>query len=271
MIINVKHNAESTLLDYIGSDYRHCAYLYANLTQYGLQNTNMSMWTIEGGGSILAIIQKYFSCMHLYSKSNDWNSDELLKLIVQEDPRTMFATQDHAKELLSKLNNRYYLKTMNLYSLPVESHPTLGIESPEYINELQEAKKTDIDDITDFLMQDEEYRKNYDRKTLNNQLSERLVDKYSRYYLIRKGKRIIATVSTKAEHPYFAIVGGVMVDNDYRGRSIGKCITYNITKILQSEGKESLSFISESNIASMQMFLQVGYNLIGSSGKLTAL
>lgn len=271
MIIKVKNRAESMLLDFVGSEYRQCAYLYANLAKYGLRNINMSMWTIESSGSVLAIIQKYFSCMHLYCKSNGWLSDDLIKLISKEAPRTVFAAQDNAKELLSELGNRYYMKIMNVYSLPVESNATLGTDSMEFINELQEAKSTDIDDITDFLMQDEEYRKNYDRGTLNSQLAERLVDKYSRYYLIRKGKKIIASISTKAEHPSFAIVGGVMVDNDFRGRNIGKCITYNITKILQSEGKEALSLISENNFASMQMFTQIGYHLIGSSGKLTAL
>lgn len=271
MIINVKHHAESTLLDYIGSEYRQCAYLYANLAKYGLRNINMSMWTIESNGSVVAIIQKYFSCLHLYCKSNGWLNDDLINLITQESPRTVFASQDNAEELLSKLGYRYYMKTMNLYSLPVELDPTLGLESMEFINELQEAKATDLDDITDFLMQDEEYRNNYDRGTLYSQLTERLIDKYSRYYLIRKGKRIIASISTKAEHPSFAVVGGVMVDNNFRGRSIGKCITYNITKILQSEGKEALSLISENNFASMQMFKQIGYDLIGSYGKLTAL
>lgn len=271
MILKVKNNTEATLLNYIGHEYLQCAYLYANLAKYGLSNINMSMWTIESSGSVLAIIQKYFSCMHLYCKSNNWLSDDLINLLTREAPRTIFASQDNAEQLLSKLRKHYYMKTMNLYSLPVESNATLGIDSTDFINELQEAKTMDIDDITDFLMQDEEYRKNYDRRTLKNQLAERLVDKYSRYYIIRKDNRIIASISTKAEHPSFAIVGGVMVNKEYRGRNIGRCITYNITKILQSEGKEALSFISENNFASMQMFKQVGYNLIGSSGKLTAL
>lgn len=271
MIIKAKRDAESTLLSFVGSDYRQCAYLYANLAKYGLRNINMSMWMIESSGSVLAIIQKYFSCMHLYCKSNGWLSDDLLNLITQEAPRTIFASQDNAIELLSKLSNRYYMKTMHMYSLPIGSNATFEIDSTEFINELREAETADIDDITDFLMQDEEYRKNYDRRTLNIQLKERLVDKYSRYYIIRKRERIIASISTKAEHPSFAIVGGVMVCNDYRGRSIGKCITYNVTKIIQSEGKEALSLISENNIASIQMFKQVGYNHIGSTGKLTAL
>ncbi len=270
MILKLKHDAESTSYNYIGCDYRNCVYLYANLAKYGLRNKNMSMWTVEKSGSVLAIMQKYFSCMHLYSKGDDWLSDELLNLITQEAPRTIFATQDNAHKLLSSMSNRYYMKVMNLYSLPVESNATLGIDSLEYINQLQEATTTDIEDISDFLMQDEEYKKNYDRRTLNNQLAERLIDKFSRYYIIRKDEKIVASVSTKAEHPSFAVVGGVMVDKDYRGRNIGKCITYNITKILQSEGKEALSFVSENNIASTQMFKQIGYNLIGSSGKLTA-
>ncbi len=270
MILKVKHDAKSTSFNYIGFDYRNCVYLYANLAKYGLRNENMSMWTVERSGAVLAIIQKYFSCMHLYSKDDGWLSDELLNFITQEAPRTIFTTQDNARKLLASMSNRYYMKVMNLYSLPVESKATLGIDSLEFLDQLQEAKTADIEDITDFLMQDEEYKKNYDRRTLNNQLAERLIDKFSRYYIIRKGDKIVASVSTKAEHPSFAVVGGVMVDKDYRGRNIGKCITYNITKILQSEGKEPLSFVSENNIASTQMFKQIGYNLIGSSGKLTA-
>ncbi|OPZ88349.1 MAG: FR47-like protein [Firmicutes bacterium ADurb.Bin419] len=271
MISKVKPGSESTLLDYIGSDYQQCAYLYANLAKYGLSNINMSMWTIESDGSVLAIIQKYFSCMHLYSKSDGWLSDELLNLIDREAPRTMFASQDNAKKLLSTLINRHYMTTMNVYSLPVEAQAILEIDSSEFVNELQEAKALDIDDITDFLMKDEEYRKNYERMTLYDQLTERLDDKYSRYYIIRKNNEIIASVSTKAEHPLFAVVGGVMVKKDYRGRNIGKCITYDITKILQAEGKELLSLVSENNIASTLMFTQVGYDLVGSIGKLTAL
>ena len=119
MILKVKHDAKSTLFNYIGFDYRNCVYLYANLAKYGLRNENMSMWTVERSGAVLAIIQKYFSCMHLYSKDDGWLSDELLNFITQEAPRTIFTTQDNARKLLASMSNRYYMKVMNLFPYPL--------------------------------------------------------------------------------------------------------------------------------------------------------
>ncbi|MDI9567031.1 GNAT family N-acetyltransferase [Candidatus Brevifilum fermentans] len=271
MIKTVKSSDKYKLISFIGNEYRDCPYLYANLIEYGLENPNMSMWTIEEKGATIAIVQKYFSCLHLFSKTDGWVSNELLSLINQEQPRTLFATKKSAEALLALLSDRYYLKIMNLYSLPSDTSPTLGNIPTEYLGRLKQAEIEDIDDIADFLMEDKEYKMNYDRNVLYNQLLERFSDNYSRYYLIKENARIIATISTKAEHPSFAVIGGVLVDDKYRGRSIGKSITYDLSKILQLEGKEMLCYISENNIASAVMFSQIGYNLIGETGKFTAL
>jgi len=270
MINIIEHGDESEVINFIGDNYQNCLYLYANLAKYGLENDNMAMWKIENDESTVGFSQKYFSCMHFYCLNNGWLTDELLNFILQKKPRTILATQKIIEALNIKLSNNFQIKIMNLYHVPNGAEIS-SIEPPSrFLDQLVKAKIEDINEITDFLMEDQAYKNNYNREILYNQLHERLVDEYSRYYIIRNRGNIIASVSTKAEHEYFAVIGGVMVDRQYRGRSIGQYITSDITNILQQEGKECYSFILKENIASIRMFENVGYLKLGTSGKLIA-
>ena len=271
MITKLSPRDESEVLGFIGDDYRNCLYLYANLAKYDLGNSNMSMWKIENDEILVGVAQKYFSCIHFYCSKDNWLTKELADFIKQENPRTILATQEISESLYEKLESNFLLKLMNLYYVSSEIIITSEKYSNQSNSQLEKAKKEDIGEITDFLMQDTAYKKNYTKCTLFAQLNERLIDEYSRYYIIRKYGKIIATVSTKAEHSNFAVIGGVMVDKKFRQLSIGKYITSDITKILQNEGKECYSFISSENMASIRMFEKVGFKRLGTYGKLIAI
>jgi|LSQX01.1.fsa_nt_gb GNAT superfamily N-acetyltransferase len=270
MITKLEPGVESELLDFIGDDYRDCLYLYANLAKYGLENPNMSMWRMEINKSLVAIAQRYYSCMHIFCKNSDWDVDEIIDLIKLEKPRVILATQDVTATLYKILYEDYHMHTMNLFYFPINTDFFSEKYSNLYNDQIEEAKMDDIDEITDFLMEDKTNKEVYERNTLYNQLRERFIDGYSRYFVIKVNGKIIATTSTKAEHPRFAVRGGLIVHENYRGKNIGKFITYALIKLLQQEGKASYSFISDENIKSLRMIEGIGYKLLGKTGKLIA-
>lgn len=270
MITKVEPGVESELLDFIGDDYRDCLYLYANLAKYGLENPNMFMWKMDIDNSLVAIVQRYYSCMHVFCKKSNWNVNEIIELIKEEKPRVILATQDITTTLYKDLFEDYHPHTMNLLHFPVDADFFPEKHSDLFTEQIEEAKMEDIDEITDFLMKDKTNKEVYERNTLYNQLRERFIDGYSRYFVIKVNEKIIATTSTKAEHPLFAVRGGLIVDENYRGKNIGKLLTYTLIKTLQQEGKASYSFISDENTASLRMIEGVGYKLLGKTGKLIA-
>ena len=77
MIVKCKQSDVEKLISYIDKDYSKCLYLYLNLKKYGLDSDIIDAFIQYKDDEISSVMLKYYSCMHIYSKNNDFDADEI--------------------------------------------------------------------------------------------------------------------------------------------------------------------------------------------------
>ena len=82
MITKCSQFDEKRILDYIGSDYSSCLYLYLDLIRYGFDSDVVEVYIQQFAGEIVALLLKYYSCLHVYSKDNQFHADEVAALMI---------------------------------------------------------------------------------------------------------------------------------------------------------------------------------------------
>ncbi len=65
------------------------------------------------------------------------------------------------------------------------------------------------------ILSDQTFKNNYEIKTLEQQLSERIASAKGRSYVIKDAQKVIAHIATYAESEHVAVTSGMIVDKAY--------------------------------------------------------
>ena len=214
MLIQCLDESPRTLAGYMAGDYGKALYLYIDLLRYGCQTPGIRVYLTETEGKKTGLFLVYHGCLHCYSRDLDCAEADLAELFEIEKPHTVF----FCEELFDALGYRF--------AAPYEQHRVKMFRAVPYHEgepvELEQASDAELDEVTRFLRQNEEYAALYTHEALCSQLRERLRDGYGRSFIVREDGRIIFHAATMAEEYPIAMGGMVLLDASRQGQGQGR-------------------------------------------------
>ena len=250
------------IMEYIGPEKKRVPYIYLNATKYGKGTENIFTWIdVDSTEQIRAIYLLYFNCLHFFTKDdNTYPVQDVLEIINRFSPKVIMTLHEFGERLTPYLGSEY-----SVYHNHIMDMDGVGNEGGQYEGRM--ASESDIEQIIQLLMENEEYNTVYDEEDLRKQLFDRLHEGFSRYFAIYRDGRVVASCSTYGETPDFAIVGGVIVHPEYRRKGFASRIDQFACNTLHRENISTVSFVSISNTASFAMHLGIGSKDIGIMDK----
>ncbi len=251
MIVRCDNAWERRIVDYIGQDYPACLYLFLDLKKYGFSVDYVTIWVqIDRDEQISCVALKYHTGMHIYSKTLQFNVDEIIQLFKEESPDMICGRGDiinylAQKDEMSAYESEYgYIGRLESVKVPSSSC-------------VKKAGKRDFPKIAQLLYMDEGIGASYDLEELGNQMFQRNSQGFVRNYIIRKDGETVCHVCTGAEYGHIAIISGIVTHEDYRGHGCASGLLSFVCKELLKEKKEvySVYFTDEA----MNLHHKVGF------------
>lgn len=243
----------SKIVNYIGNNYKSTPYLYANVIKYGLGTDNVFTWLdIDDQNRISGVYLIYYDCIHFYTNDiNDYPVEKLLDFIKSHNHKVIMLQGGIGDRIDNELINEYYTERNHVIDMD-----KVGLTEREYLSTI--GTREDISQIVDLLLADPEYENVYERKVLTDQMFERYDNGFSRYFVVKMDKKVVATCSTYGEVPGFALVGGVIVHPNYRRRGLAGDVENYACHILSKENISRVGFVNFYNTASLALHEKIG-------------
>ena len=249
---------KNEIFQYIGRDYGKCAYLYIDLRKYGFDNKNINVWQQKDGDEISVIAMQYYNGMHVFSRKNIFDAQDVATLIEEQKPSLvcgMKETIDRIKPLISeKQYQPEYGKVLRLEQYS-------GIAD----DEVYQAERGEIKEIAELLATDEEMGGPYGFDLLYKQLLERYDEGFGRNWLKRDEKGIVSHCATYAELDEICVISGGIVRLDHRGKGEYPGQLGAMCRDLAKEGKEVISYYYG---GAKSAHKKVGFEILGDWAKL---
>lgn len=238
-------------------------YMYIDILTYGLDNDFMDVWVCREENEIKQIVLKYYDSFQVYVAEGEYCYTDILKLILEYQPAMVSGKADIIEKLYSKSNelSKLYKETYGVVLIQPYVKLDKNIFSPEL------ASKNDMEEIAQLICSDEGIGGHYDPVDLRDQLIRRYEDKTGRNYVIRKDGKIVAHYATYAEAPGIAVMGGLIVSQEYRGKGYARLLHSYLANTLITENKKAVLFCHEEN--ALNMYLKLGAEIYSRYGKLT--
>lgn len=231
---------KTTVLDYIGDNYYRCIYLYLDLYEFNLNDGVIKCWgQYDGSCRLSSVMLKYHGALHIYSEQMNYDRQELVDFL----KTVTFNIICGRSEIIEDLKSSFPSYTPELGVVgQLKAVPEGGIL------DVGKASISDIDDIARLLYSDKDGGASYELADLVAQLKERYIRKYSRFYVIRKGDKIVANLSTGGETEKMATLTNLIVGIDYRRQGFASKLFRKMCSDLLNEGKEvySIYYVPES-------------------------
>lgn len=238
MISKCLKTDESKIIAYIGKDYPSCLYLYLDLLKYGLESDTISVYIQTENNEIEAILLKYYSCLHVYSRNKAFDAHELVKFFCNCNFTMLYSTADTAENvylaLPQEIKNKATFSRGWVAQIQHVDHKPRGLAVA--------AERNDFDQIVRLIYDDEDIGRSYKFEELARQMEERNQQGYARNLVIKEDKLVIAHACTNAELNGIAVVGELLVRKEYRRKGYASEIWREICSQLLVEGNEVFSF-----------------------------
>lgn len=245
---------------FIGNEYYKCLYLYLDMKKYGINDENIKIWAqYKNENTIVSVILKYFSGMHIYSKNINYNIDEIVNLIKNETPSMICAEKEIIGTLNKKLNDKSYEEEFGF----VRKLKELKVKESD---DVKQADTEDFLNVAKLLYEDEDIGSSYKLNELSEQMLERYKEGYARNYIIKNNKEILAHAGTGAELGKISVMSYVVTNKEYRRKGLATKVCATLLSDLIKEGKE-VYLINYSN-ESTKLYDKLGFEVCNDWGKL---
>lgn len=258
-MIKLTQERVKDVLAYMEDDLPNCLYLYGDIVRYGINDPNMTVWFSEKDGKINAVVMKYFSGSHVYSKHLDYDLDEVVTKLREINPDRVSSQREIIEQLSQILASEYDAEYGFVF------HVTSYREFKSTVV-IERAQPEQAPAIADLLLTNEAYSKTYERSKLIKELADRMTNGIGRSYIIREGDRVIAHDGVALETDKYMVEGLALVHDDYRKTLYGSMLESYMINDLGKEGKELYCMIAEGRRANG--FERLGNRVVASYGKL---
>ncbi len=233
------------LIEYIATDCQKVPYLYLNIVRYGIRNQNVRVWYDEEK-EITGVYLLYYDCLHFYAKEPDtYDIQTVLSHIENCEPRVIMLQFEIGDKIYPKLETSHYVEKNHLLNIR-------GREEQEVVS-CEVAKLEDIEEIVDMMMADEEFSYVYKREVLLNQFLERCRDGFGRSFILREEGKIVAVCNTYGEGPGLAVISGLLIDKQHRGKGYAMELEGSLCRLLRLENKKIMACVNYKNTASWNL------------------
>ena len=238
MITRCDKGNEKQILEYIGDSYPLCLYLYLDYLKYGTDSETAEIYIQTDHKDVQALLLKYYSCLHVFSRDNAFDADELALFFVQKQCTMLYCRADTAEKtylaLPEEMKDKASITRGWVAKVEKIDQAPCGLAGA--------AEKEDFHEIIRLIYEDEDIGRSYKFDELAKQLEERNQQGYARNLVIKKDGRVIAHACTNAEINGIAVVAELLVREEYRRQGFGSEIWREICSQLLSEGMEVYSF-----------------------------
>lgn len=239
MIVKCWTKDRQRVLSYIGADYSRCLYLYLNLNKYGLDSNQIEVYLQEKGGLMTAVLLKYYSCLHVYSRENCLlDSGEIGAFFADNGFTMLYCAAETGAFIFPALPGAITAKATItngwVARIKCVDKGSKGLSVP--------AQAEDFSQIVRLIYDDEDIGRSYNYEDLVRQLVERNEQGYARNLVIKERNQVIAHICTNAEFGNIAVIAELLVREEYRRKGYASEILRSICEKLLSEGKEVYSF-----------------------------
>lgn len=232
-------------------------YLYIDTLIYDLERPPVKVW-INKETHVSTIALKYYDSFQIYCIDPTKNG-AVVSLIERARPAMISGNAATIKGIHDRIRDIYkatYGSVMTQPHTHVVPGPTPGLAMAE-----------DMKSIAQLICSDDSIGGHYDVDGLEQQLVERLNAGMGRNYVIRQNGRIVGHYGTYAEAPGVAVMSGLIVDKEYRGRGYGKALHCHLSNVLVAEKRKAVLFCTDQKV--LDMYLKYGAKIHATYGKLT--
>lgn len=257
-MIKCNENHLNEVLDYIDKDYGKCLYMYLDILKYGFNDENINLWCQKKGEKISLLVLQYYTGMHIFTRDISCvNINDLISLIKIRNPSMICGMGNIIKNIQNLLSDYkceigYVGKIEKLHDIT--------------INKCRLASREDLKQVAEFLSKDDNLGKPFGFDLLYKQITERYDQNYGRTFILEEDGRIIGTASTYAETNGVAVVSGVLIDENYRGKGLSRIILGALCNDLLKNGFDIFSYYYIT--PAIRMHHSVGFYDIGEWAKL---
>ena len=242
------------VISYLKKNILKCVYLYINLIKYGVNNININGYVyLDEVDDIKCVIVKYYNGIQIYSENNDFDKDELVKLLNVLKPNVISGELDTIKNIYYDFIDKYNLEIG--YVSKLDRNAILTENTNKY--RIEKNNKNLLYQISDLICSDYKLGGHYTKEGLYKQLKDRIDDNFGRNYVILDKNGIVSHAATYAEIDNISVIGGVITRSDKRGKGIGSFIVNELCNDLILEGKEVYLFY-ENSVAG-QIYKKIGF------------
>ena len=254
MIIKATINDISLIKKYIKNDPISNIYIEADIDKYGLHTDFLDVWIQTINGDITAIIMRYYNGMQFYSKTAQFDVDEIGKLLKKISPQIISGQYRSLSKLITEMNAIYKIE---IGSLATYKGKKLcgGKIYDNYI--VEKAILRDVDEISELIRSDSQLGQIYTQSEIAHQLRERIKDKFGRSYVIRVGGKIVSHAATYCETNSSAVIGGVITAPTFRRKGYSATVVRKLCEDLINEGKTPCLFYYSHNAG--EMYHKLGF------------
>ena len=262
MLLPCSHDEDVRhILEYIGDDFAAAPYLYVDLKHYGISNPpHVKIWVDQHGVELCGVYLLYYDTLHFFTKENRYPVHVFWDMVARLDPKVVFAPGGVDRTLSGGMPAKYQAEKYYIVDLNV-SRPLLSPPGVEI------ADKEDLDSIAELMLTDPEYETVYDRDILKEQLISRFESGFSRYFIIRRGEKIVASYSTYGECDKMYILSGLLVHPDCRRQGLGTQIMNFAHKAVADDGVKGISCLRCDNMATIAIHKKLGASFIATQYK----
>lgn len=258
-MITLTNERVKDVLAYMEDDLPNCLYLYGDIVLYGVDDPNVTVWFSEKDGKINAVVMKYFSGSHVYSKELDYDLEEVVEKLREIVPDRISSQREIIEALSPIFQAEYDVKYGEIFKhssyRKMKSPVPIELAGPE-----------DAESIAELLMTSEIFSASYEKEKLADELRNRMETGVGRSYVMREDGQIVAHDSFNLETDKYVIGSLALVHKDYRKKMYGIFLESYIVNQIRSEGKDNYSMID--NPQRIQGFARTGATPVAHYGQL---
>ena len=258
-MIKLTQERVKDVLAYMEDDLPNCLYLYGDIVRYGINDPNMTVWFSEKDGKINAVVMKYFSGSHVYSKQLDYDLDEVVEKLREIDPDRISSQRLVIEALAPLLRDKYDVEYGTVFKEVCYRRMRSSVA-------IERATPEDAGAIAELLMTAEDFAKTYEQRTLAEELANRMRNGIGRSYIIRDGERIVAHSCVSLETDQYMIESMTVVHDDYRPKMYGLLLDSYMINDITEEGKALYGMVVEG--PRLEGFIKMGHQPVARYGKL---
>ncbi len=234
--------------------------MYIDIAKYGLDNPAMRVWLEEGENGLRLAVMKYHTGISLYTAERDFDAAAAAALIREHRVGSVTGRRDLVEKLSGVLAAEYAAEYGWIFRYDG------GYPAPDRETPVVRAGEEDAEEIARLIISDEGIGGYYEIEDLTRQFAERMQAGFGRNLVIRENGRIVAHYATYAEYEDIAVIGGLIVAPEQRGRHLADTLEHRLVEELRAEGYRVYSFAASELRHSL--LLRRGVPMAGEYGKL---